>query len=120
MRAKAIAQLMCSFVLSQLDYYNSLLNDIRCDQVCLQKVQNHAANVFLQKQAWTRWTTVKGTSLAASKRKDNFQATFAVRFFYYGTLPPYLSPYLSVYTPSRTLRSSLEKEKKEKKKEKKK
>ena len=52
MRAKATVQLMCSFVLSQLDNCNSLLIDISCDQMYrLQKVQNHAANVFLQKQA---------------------------------------------------------------------
>ena len=47
---KAAAQLMCSFVLSRLDYCNSLLIDINCDQMYrLQKVQNHAAKVVFGK-----------------------------------------------------------------------
>ena len=41
---KATAWLTCSCVLSQLDYCNSLLIDISCDQMYrLQKVQNQAA-----------------------------------------------------------------------------
>ena len=51
---KAIAWLTCSCVLSQLDYCNSLLIDISCDQMYrLQKVQNQAAKfvvVFLQER----------------------------------------------------------------------
>ena len=49
---KATVQLMCSFVLSRLDYCNSLLIDITSDQMYrLQKIQNHAAKVvFSQKQ----------------------------------------------------------------------
>ena len=43
---KATVQLMCSFVLSRLDYCNSLLIDITSDQMySLQKIQNHAARV---------------------------------------------------------------------------
>ncbi len=43
---KATAHLMCSFVLSRLDYCNSLLIDTNCDQMYrLQKVRNHAAKV---------------------------------------------------------------------------
>ena len=49
---KATARLMFSFVLSRLDYCNSLLIDINCDQMYrLQKVKNQAAKVvFRQKQ----------------------------------------------------------------------
>ena len=48
---KATVQLMCSFVLSRLDYCNSLLIDITSDQMyCLQKIQNHAASCFSRKQ----------------------------------------------------------------------
>ena len=49
---KATAQLMCSFVLMKLDYGNSLLVDINCDQMYrLEHVQSHAAKVvFSQEQ----------------------------------------------------------------------
>ena len=41
---------MCSFVLSRLDYCNSLLIAINCDQMHrLQKVKNHAAKVVFRK-----------------------------------------------------------------------
>ncbi|WP_419588368.1 hypothetical protein, partial [Thiolapillus sp.] len=47
---KATVQLMCSFVLSRLDYCNSLLIDITSDQMYrLQKNQNHAAKVVFCK-----------------------------------------------------------------------
>ena len=47
---KAAAQLMCSFVLSRLDYCNSLFIDIKWDQMYrLQKVQNHAAKAVFRK-----------------------------------------------------------------------
>ncbi|WP_419650998.1 hypothetical protein, partial [Thiolapillus sp.] len=43
---KATVHLMCSFVLSRLDYCNSLLIDINSDQMYrLPRIQNHAAKV---------------------------------------------------------------------------
>ena len=48
---KSTVQPMCSFVPKRLDYYNSLLIDITSDQMYrLQKIQNHAASRFSQKQ----------------------------------------------------------------------
>ena len=43
---KTTVQLMCSFVLSGLDYFNSSLTDIISDQMYhLKKIQNYAAKV---------------------------------------------------------------------------
>ena len=110
---KATAQLMCSFVLSRLDYCNSLLIDINCDQMHrLRKVKNHAAKVILRKSRHEHarpllkafhWLPVKDRIIVKV-------ANLFFRFVFYGTLPPYLSPCLSVYTPSRTLRSSSDEE----------
>ena len=50
---KATAQLICSFVLSRLDYCNFLLIDINCDQMYrLEHVQSHAANVVFRKSTY--------------------------------------------------------------------
>ena len=99
---------MCSFVLSRLDYYNSLLINITSDQMYrLQKIQNHAAKVVLFKSKHEHVTPLlrKLHWLPVQERILFKIATFAFRFFD-GTLPPYLSSCLSVYTQSRTLRSS--------------
>ena len=99
---------MCSFVLSRLDYCNSLLIDITSDQMYrLQKIQNHAAKVVFHKSKHEHVTPLlKKLHWLPVKERILFKiATFVFRFFD-GTLPPYLSSCLSVYTPSRTLRSS--------------
>ena len=99
---------MCSFVLSRLDYCNSLLIDITSDHMYrLQKIQNHAAKVVFRKSKHEHVTPLlKNLHWLSVKERILFKiATFAFRFFG-GTLPPYLSSCLSVYTPSRTLRCS--------------
>ena len=99
---------MCSFILSRLDYCNSLFIDITSDQMYrLQKIQNHAAKVLLRKSKHEHVTPLlKKLHWLPVKERILFKiATFAFRFFD-GTPPPYLSSSLSVYTPSRTLRSS--------------
>ena len=105
---KATVQLMCSFVLSCLDYCNSLLIDIISYQMCrLKKNQNHAAKVVFRKSKHEQVTPLlKKLHWIPVKERILFKiATFAFCFFY-GTLPPYLSSCLSVYTPSHTLHSS--------------
>ena len=101
MTTKATAQLRCSFILSRLDYCNSLLIDINCDQMySLQKVQNHAAKVVFCKSRHEhvrpllkalRWLPVKDMII--------FKIATFVFCFFDGILPPYLSSCLSVYTP---------------------
>ena len=110
---QATVQLMCSFVLSRLDYWNSLLIDITSDQMYrLQKIPNHAAKVVFRKSKHEHVTPLlKKLHWLLVKERILFKiANFAFRFFD-GTLPPYLSSCLSVYTPSRTLRSSSDEEK---------
>ena len=105
---KATVQLMCSFVLSSLDYCNSLLINITSDQMYrLQKIQNHAAKVIFRKSKHEPGTPLlKKLHWLPVKERILFKiATFAFRFFDV-TLPPYLSSCLSLYTPSRALRSS--------------
>lgn len=60
---------MCSFILSRLDYCNSLLIRVNCDQMYrLQKVPNHGAKVdFPKVDMSTR------VSLAVKQRKEYFQ-----------------------------------------------
>ena len=102
------SHLMCSFVLSRLDYCNSLLIDINCYQMYgLQKVQNHAADVVFRKERYEHVRPLlKALHWLPVKERIIFKiAAFVFRFFD-STLPPYLSPCLSECTPSRTLRST--------------
>ena len=66
---------MCSFVLSRLDYCNSLLIDITSDQMYrLQKIQkSRSQSGFSQKQTWACYTTSQKSSLAPSQSKNTFQ-----------------------------------------------
>ena len=99
---KATAQLMCSIVLSYLDYCKSLLIDITSDQAYhIQEIQNHAAEVVFRK---TRDQHIKPLFeklhwLPVRERTLFKKTTFAFRFSY-GILPPHLSSCLSVYTLS--------------------
>ena len=105
---KVTAHLVCSFVLSRLDYCTSLLIDINCYQMYgLQKVQNHAADVVFRKDRYEHVRPLlKALHWLPVKERIIFKiAAFVFRFFD-GTLPLYLSPCLSECTPSRTLRST--------------
>ena len=87
---KVTVQLMCSFVLSRLDYCNSLLIDITSDQTHrLQKNQNHVAKVVFRKSKHEHVTPLlkKLHWLPVKERKLFKIAAFAFRFFD-GTLPP--------------------------------
>ena len=97
---KATAQLMCSFVLSWLDYSNSLLIDINCDQMYrLQKVQNHTARVVFHKSRREHGRPLlKGLHWLPVKERIIFKITAFVFRFCDGTLPPYLSSCLCVHS----------------------
>ena len=105
---KATAQLMCSFVRSRLDYGNSLLVDINCDQTYrLEHVQSHAAKVVFRKSRHEHIRPpVKALHWQPVKERIIFKiATFVFRFID-GTLPSCLPAYI----PNRTLRSSSDNE----------
>ena len=92
-------------VLSQLDYCNSLLIDINCDQSYrLQKSQNRTTKVVFRKGRHEQVRPLlKALHWLPLKESVLFKiATFVFRFFD-GTLPPHLSLCLSVYIPSRTI-----------------
>ena len=95
---KATAQLMCSFVLSWLDYCNSLLIDINCDQMYrLQKVQNHTAKVVYHKSRHEHGRLLlKGLHWLPIKERIIIKITAFVFRFCDGTLPPYVSSCLYV------------------------
>ena len=101
---KATAQLMCSFVLSRLDYDNSLLIDINCDQMYrLEHAQSHAAKVIFRKSRHEHdRLPVKALHWLPVKERIIFKiATFVFRVTD-STLPSCLPAYI----PNRTLRSS--------------
>ena len=102
---KATVQLLCSFVLSRLEYCNSLpLTSLLIKFTAFKKLQNHVAKVVFRKSKDEHVTPLlKKLHWLPFKERILFRiATFAFRFFD-GTLPPYLLSCLSVYTPSRTL-----------------
>jgi hypothetical protein len=104
---KAATQLVCSRVLSRLDYCNSLLAGVTSEQIGrVQRVQNSAAKLVLRKKrrdhaspllAKLHWLPIK-------QRIEYKLATLAFRYFDQ-TLPPYLASKLSAHLPPRALRS---------------
>ena len=107
----ATARLVSAFVLSRLDYCNSVLAGLPLDQINrLQRIQNSAARLVLKKKKSDHITPllIKLHWLPVKFRILFKIAVLAFRFFD-GTLPSYLSSVLSAYKPSRSLRSSNEK-----------
>ena len=94
---------MCSFVLSLLDYRNSLLigvNDISCNQMYrLQKVQTMQQKLFFTKADTNslHWLPVKERIIFKTATFVFFPFCFCFLFCFDGTLPPNLSPCLFVY-----------------------
>ena len=102
---KNTVQLMCSLVLSRLDYCNATLAGLPATHIArLQRIQNNAA---LQKSKRQHVTPLLKQLhwLPIQTRIDYKLATLAFRHFD-GSLPQYLSSRLDIYQPSRSLRSS--------------
>ena len=107
----AIATLVCSRVLSRIDYCNSLLAGITSDQIArLQRILNNSARLIFRKKRSEHVTLILISLhwLPIKQRIEYKLATLAFRYFD-GTLPPYLSHWLSSHTPHRSLRSSSDK-----------
>ena len=108
---RVAATLVCSRILSRIDYCNSLLAGVSLEQISrLQRIQNHAARLIFRKKRREHVNPLlqKLHWLPIKQRIEYKLATLAFRF-HEGTLPPYLSACLSSYCPSRSLRSSNEK-----------
>ena len=105
---KNTVQLMCSLVLSRLDYCNATLAGLPATHIArLQRIQNNAARLVLQKSKRQHVTQLLKQLhwLPIQTYIDYKLATLAFRHFD-GSLPQYLSSRLDIYQPSQSLRSS--------------
>ena len=103
----ATKTLICTFVLSRLDYCNALLSDSQnLDR--LQKVQNNAARLIYRSSKFNHVTPLLYTLhwLPIEKKRIDFKLASLCFKSPNGSAPTYLSDLLHLYTPSRQLRSS--------------
>jgi hypothetical protein len=105
---EAAKKLASAFILSRLDYCNSLLAglpDVKLDR--LQRLQNHAARVVLKKRKRDHAKPLLRTLhwLPVSARIEHKIASLCFRCMH-SSAPTYLSELLTPYNPTRTLRSS--------------
>ena len=95
-------------MLSRLDYCNATLAGLPAIHISrLQRIQNNAARLVLQKSKRQHVTPLLKQLhwLPIQTHIDYKLATLAFRHFD-GSLPQYLSSRLDIYQPSRSLRSS--------------
>ncbi|KAK7101509.1 hypothetical protein V1264_019884 [Littorina saxatilis] len=104
----ATKTLLCAFVLSRLDYCNSILSGSPNYIIeKLQRVQNHAARLIFRSSKHDHITPLLQTLhwLPVQQRIQFKISTLCFRNFDLSS-PSYLSDLLDVYSPSRSLRSS--------------
>ena len=104
----AASKLAVSFVVTRLDYCNSLLAGLPDNKLNkLQRIQNHAALIVLRKRRLVSATSLLRT-LHWLQVKAMIQYKIACLCFQclsHNTMPPYISDLLHPYQQSRTLRS---------------
>ena len=100
--------LVCAFVLSRLDYCNSLLSG--CFQYHiekLQKIQNAAARLVTRTRKRDHITPIlHSLHWLPIRARIEYKLSVLCHNFFSGTCPLYLSDCLFIYSPSRNLRSS--------------
>ena len=104
----AANKLAVSFVLTRLDYCNSLLAGLPDNKLNkLQRIQNHAARIVLRKPRHVSATSLLRTLhwLPVKVRIQYKLACLCFQCLSHNTMPPYLSDLLRPYQPPRTLRS---------------
>ena len=104
----AANKLAVSFVLTRLDYCNSLLAGLPDNKLNkLQRIQNHAARIVLHKPRDVSATSLLRTLhwLPVKARIQYKIACLCFQCLSHNTMPPYLSDLLHPYQPPRTLRS---------------
>jgi hypothetical protein len=104
----ATKTLVCAFVLSRLDYCNSLLSGSPKHIIDkLQKVQNSAARlVFRAKKRDHITPLLHSLHWLPVQARIEYKLSVLCHNFFSDSCPSYLADLLSVYSPSRTLRSS--------------
>ena len=107
----ATKTLICSLVLSRLDYANSLLANCPNTSIQrLQKVQNAAARLTLKLKKTDHITpALKHLHWLPIKARIIYKLCLHCHNFFLSASPAYFAELLSVYTPSRSLRSSNDK-----------
>ena len=105
---KASRTLASSFILSRLDYCNSLFAGITCDKIKkLQRVQNSAARLIVKAPKSSHITPILKELhwLPVHLRIDYKIALFCFKALN-GLAPEYIKNLLIPYNPTRSLRSS--------------
>ena len=104
----AANKLTLSFILTRLDYCNSLLAGLPDNKLNkLQRIQNHATWTVLRKPRHLRATSLLRTLhwLPVKARIQYKIACLCFQCLCHSTMPPYVSDLLHPYHPSRTLHS---------------
>ena len=102
----AANKLAVSFVLTRLDYCNSLLAGLPDNKLNkLQRIQNHVARIVLRKPRHVSATSLRRTLhwLPVKARIQYKIACLCFQCLSHNTMPPYLSDLLHPYQPSTTL-----------------
>jgi hypothetical protein len=106
--ADAAKKLVCAYVLSRLDYCNSLLSG--CPKYLidkLQKVQNCSARLVVRARKREHITPIlKSLHWLPVQARIEYKLSVLCHNYFSGSAPNYFNDLLSVYTPSRQLRSS--------------
>ena len=104
----AANKLAVSFILTRLDYCNSLLAGLPDNKLNkLQRIENHAARIVLRKPMHASATPMLKTLhwLPVKARIQYKIACLCFQCLYHNTITSYLSDILHPYLPARTLRS---------------
>ena len=104
----AANKLAVSFILTRLDYCNSLLAGLADNKLNkLQSIQNHAARIVLRKLMHASATSMLKTLhwLPVKARIQYKIVCLCFQCLCHNTMPSYLSDILHPYLPPRTLRS---------------
>ena len=100
--------LVCAFVLSRIDYCNSLLAGCPKHAIDkLQRIQNSAARLVLRAKKRDHITPLLySLHWLPVKARIEYKLSVLCHNFFSDSCPVYLSALLSVYSPARNLRSS--------------
>ena len=101
----SMKKLTSSFILSRLDYCNSLFVNLPTYQ--LQKLQNYAARIIFNKPRKSHVTPLLlDLHWLPIKARIDYKIAMLVYKCLNGLAPPYISKLINIYSPPRSLRSA--------------